>query len=223
MRNVDIRSIPYATDETLSVLELLNDRSTTSAEPSDIATVARAASSLGRNEAMRWRGFNLTVELQRAGMEVRHVKSSPSGGGSPVRLAALTVFGKSPGKERYVDLFLDEIARKQEALATCGIEMSLDELVEIHLAHEFYHFVEFSHNRRTEEMVPEVRMRGRWAARHHRLKHAGEVGAHAFAKEWTGSALHPILLDVIVQMTWSRPMRDDFEGRVRRAWEILGM
>lgn len=55
MRNVDIRSIPYATDETLSVLELLNDRSTTSAEPSDIATVARAALSLGRNEAMRWK------------------------------------------------------------------------------------------------------------------------------------------------------------------------
>ncbi len=221
MDNVAISSLPYATDDALSVLELLNDRSAASAEPSGLVRVVHAASSLGRREAIRWKGSNLTDELQRAGVEVRCMKSSPNGKGSPVRLAALMVFDRNPGKERHVDLFLDEIARKQKALAICGIEMSLEELVEMHLAHEFYHFVEFFQDRRTVELMPEVRMRGRWIGRHRRLERAGEVGAHAFAKEWTGAVLHPILLDAIVQMVLSGAMRDDFEGRVRRAWEIL--
>ena len=47
------------------------------------------------------------------------------------------------GKEKKIELFMPDLRRKQQILKENGVETGEQWLIKLHLAHEFYHFLEF--------------------------------------------------------------------------------
>lgn len=215
-------SLPYASDAVLDLLELVGECDLGRVDAADAVAAARSASRLGRQEAARWAGRPLEGELARMGVEVRRLGDAPGGEGASVRVAALATYDPRPTGTRRVDLYLGEIARKHEVLLGAGAEVGLDELVGLHLAHEFYHVLEFSRDLRTEELVPPVGVRGLLGVRRRPARRAGEVAAHAFARAWAGHGPHPALVDAIVLVASGAASAEAFAARARRAHDLLG-
>lgn len=97
---------------------------------------------------------------------------------------------------RVIDIFLPCIREKMDALKQYGYQISFEELLAIHMAHEFYHFYEYEYDKRTYEMLPKVDYRmmhviSRKAAVHR----SSEIAAHRFAQIITKAPLHPKLMD----------------------------
>lgn len=214
-------SLLYAPNAVLDLIELTGWRDFAREEPADAVAAAREAARLGRERAADWVGRPLETELEKMGVEVRRLGCAPGGGGASVRVAAFTTYSSRPTGVRRVDLYLDEIARKHEALLDMGAEVSLDDLVGLHLAHEFYHVLEFSDGQRTEELVPMVRVHGLLGVRPRPPRRASEVAAHSFARIWMGRCPHPALVDALVLVASGVVSPEALQGRVNKALDLL--
>lgn len=214
-------SLPYASPEALDVLELVGDGRAAPLSASDAARVAGAAARAGRAEARRWADVDLGRHLAEKGVEVRILGSSPSWAAAGARLCALTVYDRRRRGERRVDLYLDELSRKCALLARLGVVVCEDGLTSLHLAHEFYHFIELSERRLASELVPEVLVRGALGRRRARPARASEVAAHAFAREVTGFSLHPTLVDALARLSAGELDQSTFEKDAREACDAV--
>lgn len=210
--------LPYAPDAALDVLELVGGCNLERIEAADAVVAAKEAARIGQKEAADWAGLSLEAELARMGVELRRLGGAPGGEGAGVRVAALTTYDSRPAGTRRVDLYLGEIARKHRALLGAGAEVAPDELVELHLAHEFYHVLEFSSGRRTERLVPAMRVRGLLGARPRPARRSSEVAAHAFARAWLGRGPHPALVDALVLVASGALTAEEL--RRRTAWAL---
>lgn len=99
-------------------------------------------------------------------------------------------------KHKCIDLYLPCIREKKEALNHFGYAISLEELLHIHLAHEFYHFYEFEFKKHTEELLPAVSYRflGMFSQKAF-VRKCSEVSAHRFAQLICHTSIHPKLMD----------------------------
>lgn len=191
-------SLTYAPDVVLDVLELVGGTDFEKTDATSAVITAREAARLGRERAIHWIGRSLEEELPKLNVELRRLEDTPGGSRATVRIAALTTYDSRPQGIRRVDLYMNEIARKHEVLLDAGLEMDLEALVELHLAHEFYHVLEFSSGQSTEKLVPALRVRGLLGMRHKSSRRASEVAANAFARAWAGRGPHPTLVDAVV-------------------------
>lgn len=214
-------SLPYAPDVAFDLLELAGGGNIERVEAADAVVVAKEAARVGREEAARWAERPLEEELERMGVKLRRLGDAPGGEGASVRVAALTTYDSRPAGMRCVDLYVGEIARKHEALLGVGVEMSLDDLVELHLSHEFYHVLEFSSGRRTERLVPPMRVRGLLGVRSRPARRSSEVAAHAFARAWLGHGPHPVLIDALALVASGALATGELRKRVAWALDLL--
>lgn len=99
-------------------------------------------------------------------------------------------------------------------------QAELDRLVDIHLAHEFYHYLEFRSGRFTnEELEPvEVFRLGSLYTKRASVVKTSEIAAHAFCKELLGLPVLPNLLDYVYLMRAGELASGQLEVRLRK-WE----
>lgn len=99
---------------------------------------------------------------------------------------------------KIIDIFLPCIIEKIDALQAYGYEISLEELLKLHIAHEFYHFYEYEYNSRTYELLPKVDYRMLHVIHRKASVHrSSEIAAHRFAQVITKAQLHPKLMDYL--------------------------
>ncbi len=97
---------------------------------------------------------------------------------------------------KIIDLYLPCIREKMNALEQYGYQMSFEELLKMHIAHEFYHFHEYENDKRTYEMLPKVNDKiMRVISRSATVHRSSEIAAHRFAQIITKAPLHPKLMD----------------------------
>ena len=87
----------------------------------------------------------------------------------------------------------------QEVVGSALEGNELDRLIDIHLAHEFYHYLEYKSGKFTnEELEPiEVFRVGKWFAKRSSVVKTSEIAAHAFCKEVIGLPCLPNVLDYV--------------------------
>lgn len=204
----------------MAVLELGRDPSFSRAEKDGIARLVDASLELGRAEARRWRDTDLLAALARRGVLLRRLSGEGPGARAGYTLCALTTFEQGPKKERRVDLYVDVIERKWQTLCERGVEMDADDLLTLHLAHEFYHVLEFSERRMTPDVVGRLPVHGLLGTRMRRIPRTSEIAAHAFARAWTGLEPSPGLIDAIV-LAPDAPSRARLEERILQAHALL--
>lgn len=102
-------------------------------------------------------------------------------------------------KVKKIDIYLKSLEKMQEAMKWIQYDISMEELVNIHLAHEFYHFHEFFSESRTDEKVKPVRYRILGIInRTSNVHRTCEIAAHIFAKFYCGLQIHPKIMDYVL-------------------------
>ena len=210
---------PWASDVMLDTAELQRERALATADVDDVRRVAVQAHDLGVSRAAQWCGKDLLECLGHAGVVVSSHKCSPDWSVSGVEIAAYTTRDAS-GHVCLIDLFEDVIERKVQGLAAFGVDASMDLVKDLHLAHEFYHYLEFSQLGLTCNSIDAVQVRGLFGRKPHHPSRAGEVAAHAFARACIGFPFHPVLIVVMSRMGAQGAefpvLIDDFVSRMER-------
>ena len=91
---------------------------------------------LGRGAAAEYMQRDLRAILQQDGVVLNRITQP-----SPWGMHAQICYDK---KTRQVDIFADTARAMAEALDGTGLELGAEQLVELFLAHEFYHWLEYS-------------------------------------------------------------------------------
>lgn len=146
---------------------------------------------LGREAAGEYRGQNLEGLLRAGGVTVKRVEEP-----SPWGLHAQICYDKAT---RQIDIFADTARALSRALEGTGLEQGPETLERLFLAHEFYHWLEYSGGTLASEKCETVE----WKVlglipRRARVRRVDEIAAFAFAKELCGLPVHPKAMDYIL-------------------------
>lgn len=213
-------SLPFATERELALAQAMAEPSLLRADKDDLLPFVDACLAAGRDRAAQWRGADPQGALAGLGYVVRRTGGLSPGSRPGFHLCAMTRAG-ADGAGGTVELYVDEVAAKRRALAELGVVLGEEELLRMHLAHELYHALEFSHGPMTPEAVPPVRVLGLFGLRERRPACASEIAAHAFARRLTGIPICPQLVDALALMGEGSLSRCALLSQVRRARRAL--
>lgn len=145
---------------------------------------------LGREAAAQYAQQDLRALLQRDGVVLNRITQP-----SPWGMHAQICYDK---KTRQVDIFADTARAMAEALDGTGLELGAEQLEELFLAHEFYHWLEYSSGLLASEKCEPVEWRVLGPLRRRAgVRRVDEIAAFAFAKELCGLPVHPKALDYV--------------------------
>lgn len=104
----------------------------------------------------------------------------------------------------------------QEMVGSAPEGTELDRLIDIHLAHEFYHYLEYKSGKFTnEELEPiEVFRVGNLFAKRSSVVKTSEIAAHAFCKEMIGLPCLPNVLDYVYLIQHKTLSVEQIEERI---------
>ena len=106
------------------------------------------------------------------------------------------VFHHGKGSIRIYEQVLRELVL---ALSEAGLEGSFEDMMDLHIAHEFYHCLEYWNGEDISRTCPTVRYRFLGVIpRMGAVRRTREIGAHMFAKEVCRLVIHPKLLDYLL-------------------------
>ncbi|MNJ38467.1 hypothetical protein D3C77_333140 [compost metagenome] len=187
-------AIDALSDEVLACAELAQDPLFHKISKNRIPYYVRASLDRGKQMAGNYTGASIRTLCQREGL--RYEISGKSGKFHHVSFRAQIDFAKNPPE---IIVYSSSLSEMQQALETIlGHEESpdMDRLIDIHLAHEFYHYLEYKAGRFTNELLEpiEVLRLGFYTKRSSVVK-CSEIAAHAFCKELIGLPYLPNLLD----------------------------
>lgn len=145
----------------------------------------------GREAARQYEGRDLAALLRADGVALCRVTAP-----SPVGLHAQICYD---GTKRQVDLFAATAKELSEAMIDTPYPVSAAQVEQLFLAHEFYHWLEYSTGTATEEKVEPVssRLFGLFE-RKMAVRRTGEIAAFAFAKQWCRLQVHPKAMDYLL-------------------------
>lgn len=213
-------SLPFATERELALAQAIAEPSLLRADKDDLPPFVDACLAAGRDRAAQWRGADPQGALAGLGYVVRRTGGLSPGSRPGFHLCAMTRAG-ADGAGGTVELYVDEVAAKRRALAELGVVLGEEELLRMHLAHELYHALEFSHGPMTPEAVPPVSVLGLFGLRERRPACASEIAAHAFARQLTGIPICPQLVDALALMGEGSLSQEGFLAQLRRVQRAL--
>ncbi|OWA34282.1 hypothetical protein B9G55_18355 [Saccharibacillus sp. O16] len=148
----------------------------------------------GREAASETSRWTIGELLEQAGIQVRIEGSSGGMWGTALR-AQIDWTGKVP----YITVYRESMRQLAEAASVYPElfgELTIEQAADIHLAHEYYHWLEYTSGTFTADRLLPVEIRFGPLRRKASVRQCGEIAAHAFAKELLGLAHLPSLLDV---------------------------
>lgn len=187
----DRRSLESISDFEMSYCELSEDLLFAYIPEKNRADYIERSIELARKESTLYRKNKIADLYGNNDIEVRFHEESSSG--------FLHAQMYCDQKIRRADIYLNVLQDIQAAMRDVGYGFSMQELTDLHLAHEFYHFLEFQNDRRTYELLEplEYRSFGFWK-RKAAIRRTSEISAHIFAKNICNFCVHPKILDYIL-------------------------
>ncbi|MDO3408447.1 hypothetical protein QWJ34_01565 [Saccharibacillus sp. CPCC 101409] len=184
-------------DEALGGLALEEDPLFGRIPPSAYAYYVACSLEFGREAARPLRGRSPRELLEEEGIEIRFEAQSGQMFGSALR-AQIDWTGRTP----FVTVYRDSMDRLAEAAAALGASArglrTPDDLAAVHLAHEYYHWLEYRAGDFTADRLEKVEaLRLGPIRRRAAVRQSGEIAAHAFAKELLGLPFLPNVLDYL--------------------------
>lgn len=196
-------------DRTFAYLELSGDLLFGKIPPKKRAYYVDGALELGREQARCFQGKELETLYREHGIAIIYQKEAPSAFG--VHLRAQSVMGK---KEKRVELYRSSI----EGLArysSYGTEENISEALALsmHLAHEFFHYLEFAQGKSAAECLEPVTLTRLFGfTRTGHIQKCSEIAAHAFAKELLGLPYLPNAYDYFYLIHTGKLTEEEFRN-----------
>lgn len=201
-----MKNIYYLNDEILSFLELKEDIVFHKIPKNKIKYFINEASAIGREEAKKYKESTLEDLLKENGVEVIIKETCPT---KKLDIRGEIIFDK---KEKKITIYKNSLEQLYKSLNDSGLKVSRDNVYEIHLAHEFYHFLEFKNKKNTNELLEKVETISIGAIkRKSSILKTREIAAHSFCKELLNLKFHPKLMDYLFLIETKRLDKNDFK------------
>lgn len=208
--------LPGLSDEILGCMELRQDPLFHNIPKEKIPYYVHESLQAGRLAAITYKGHGIRAMCREAGL--RYEITEASGKFHNVSFRAQIDFSKTPPE---IILYASSLKGMQtvcqEILGerSSSGEADLDLLVDIHLAHEFYHWLEYREQSFTNERLEaiEVFKLGPWTKRSSVVQ-CCEIAAHAFCKELLGLPYLPNLLDYAYLIEEKQLQAEDFMQQI---------
>ncbi|MGL5378442.1 hypothetical protein [Clostridium sp.] len=188
-----MKNIPYLNDINLSLLDLMEDNIFHKIPKYKITYYINESIKIGKEEAKKYRDKDLSQILKENSVEVIVKPKRPNS--KYVDLRAEINF---TDKKREIILYENSIDELYNSLKNGNSNITKKKVIDIHLAHEFYHYLEFKSKNFTNEKLDKIESfkLGPFKLKSTIVK-TKEIAAHAFCKELLGMRIHPKELDYI--------------------------
>lgn len=209
--------VQSVSDETMACAELEQDPLFHKIPAEQIPYYVSTSLARGRETAFSYIGRDIRELCQEEGLH--YEITSRSGTFHKVQFRAQIDFAKNPPE---IIVYAESLAGMkqsyQEVVGSDAEGTELDRLIDIHLAHEFYHYLEYKSGKFTnEELEPiEVFRLGRWMTKRSSVVKTSEIAAHAFCKELMGLPCLPNVLDYVYLMQNKTLSKAQFTAQVNR-------
>ncbi|SFF88345.1 hypothetical protein SAMN04488025_107105 [Planifilum fulgidum] len=187
------RAWPVLPAPVLALSELEQDEVYPLLDKRKIGTYLNRSLSIGREAArdMKFDGDLKTLlnRMLRSGVRIRFREGSGPGGTGWVR-AQYRI------RPPTITVFRSSVEQLNRFFRMTGNPVRREDLIALHLIHEWFHHLEVSHIGRTDLRLPQVvtTRLGPFPVRRP-LKKTREIAAHAFVQEMMGLSFYPLLLD----------------------------
>lgn len=204
-------------DRVLALCELSNDLLFHKIPRERLAYYADASLEAGRTAAQDFSGQDVRELYRQNGIEIRYAGSGKQNYG--VILRGQSVMGADQCR---VDVYQDSIRELAAHSAWEGRSLTLEQALDAHLAHEFFHIWEYRERRSiAEELDPVVSISFWRCKRRAHINRCSEIAAHAFAKELLDLPFLPNFYDYRYLIDTGAMTQADFDGLAARMEELL--
>lgn len=124
-------------------------------------------------------------------------------------------------KEKRIDIFVPFLEEKSSILREMQFDITTQKLMEICLAHEFYHFLEYQSGKFTGELLKKKEYKFFGCTKRKVIKWTSEVAAHHFAMEMCQLNFHPKITDYYYQIKKGAVTEEHFIGAIEKAQQFL--
>lgn len=189
-------------NQVLAWLDLRNDRVFNKIPPQKYRYYLENALQAGETAAAQFAGHAIRELYQQHNIEIRHEKGD--GLFFTVQFRAQFEFSEKKNLRR-VTLYQPSLASLQ---ASCGLP--LEKIVDIHLAHEFFHFLEYSRKKPVSETLDKVcnvsvgPFRS-WST----VTATSEIAAHRFCQLLNGLEFYPTWYDFLWLVSSGKQTRQE--------------
>ncbi|WP_070000364.1 hypothetical protein [Cellulosilyticum sp. I15G10I2] len=205
-------------DEILALCELSNDLLFHKIPRHKYSYYIKSSLNAGKQAAKAYLGEDIRELYKKNGLVIEYCETTNSYCG--VKFRAQVTMGK---EETIVTLYtksLNEFAQYSsfEGNASIAYETALD----VHLCHEFYHFLEHKANTSVSETLDSVEtIKLPFFTRRAHINRCSEIAAHAFAQEMLGLDHLPNIYDYIYLVNTSQISKENFDKMIVEFGEKL--
>lgn len=206
------------TEEQFAMLELMNDRLFEYIPADDYRYYIRESIRLGEEAYEEYKCRDLEQILKEAQVEIIRNEREFEHGLPGYKVWAQVSYGEH---EKKIELFMPEIRKKCTVLTQNGIKVQEQWLVTMHLAHEFYHFLEYSCRGSAGEKLKPVKKKKFFRTVEKPLRTASEIAAHSFAVRYMNSDIYPQLTDYLVFLHEGILTQEAFQKKMEQMMNLL--
>lgn len=205
-------------DRILALCELSNDLMFTKIPQDRLAYYVDSSLQAGRDAALKLSGKDIFELYSENNIRIKYHESGSGAFG--VVLRAQTSMSE---KECYVDIYKASI----NELAGCGrlengFRLDYSQALALHLAHEFFHLIEYKTGGFVSEKLESVVTASFLGfERRSKLNRCSEIAAHAFAKDFLRLPCLPNYFDYLYLIETGKLAQADFNAKLQRMGELL--
>ena len=205
-------------DETLALCELSNDLLYHKIPREKIHYYIKESLDIGRTAGEKRKGQDIFTLCKDNNIELEFIKTSKKTYG--VSFRAQIELDKKHTKIWLYEGSILELSKQSDFEGKKPIDYQ--KALEIHLAHEFFHYLEFINNDFvSNRLEPLITMKLPFFTRKAHINRCSEISAHAFTKELLGLEELPNIYDYYYLINSGKTTRKDFYHMIDKYEKIL--
>ena len=192
-----VDDILEASELELALVQLGDSPALKKAQPAYAVRYVEKAIALGETDTGGVDPARLEAEVAERGFVIERVGGSAPASRAGFHLCAITTADGSADGGGFVRLYVDEIAQKASDLRFVGLDVDGEALLQLHLAHELFHVLEFAEKGTADERIPRLEVPSLMGRKGKIVSGVREVSAHAFAARLVDGTCLPEAADLL--------------------------
>lgn len=205
-------------DRVLALCELSNDLIYGKIPKDKLSYYVSNSLLAGKDAARQFQGCDIFELYRKNEIQINYLEKSSEQFGVMLR-GNIVLSGKGCSVELYRESIRQLAAHSK---TEDGAALNYDSALRIHLAHEFYHFLEYREGSTiATRLEPVITLNLKFCARRAHVRRCEEVAAHAFAKELLALPVLPNYYDYLYLIDCGKLTRFQFETMLETKRQLL--
>lgn len=207
-------------DEVLALCDLSNDLLYHKIPKEKLSYYISESLMIGKRIANQWKGQSIRKLCEEKNIQIKYIKESKKTYGVSFRT-------QIEMDKRQTTIFIYE-GSIRELAKNSGFNkqkpLTYEDALDIHLSHEFFHYLEYSRNEFVSEQLEQIiTIKLPFFTKKAHINRCSEIAAHAFTKELLGLEDLPNLYDYHFLINSGKMKQRDFEEMIKKKEELLNL